>query len=137
MNCLTPFIDSALVISSSTDTLQRDRQTGRGDWRRERGGGGGGEGDRQTDRQSQMKHNADARQLSIFKTNISLHLFVSHIRHAQQHCNTKKSYTITKVKDIFNSEWNLTTTLILSIMGTNRSTAQHHDTHPPTPPKKA
>ena len=35
MNCLTAFIDSALVISSSTDTLQRDRQTGRG--------GGGGE----------------------------------------------------------------------------------------------
>ena len=98
MNCLTAFTDSALVMSSSTDTLQRDRQTGRGDWRRERGGGGG---DRQTDRQSQMKHNADARQLSTFKTNMSLHLFVSHIRHAQQHCNIKKSYTIIKMKDIF------------------------------------
>ena len=90
MNCLTAFLDSALVISSSTDTLQRDRQGG-GDWRRERGGRGGGGGrDGQTDRQSQMKHNADARQLSIFKTNISLHLFVSHIRHAQQHCNITK-----------------------------------------------
>ena len=88
MNCLTAFIDSALVISSSTYTLQRDRQTGRGDWRRERVGGGGG--GVETDRQSQMKHNADARQLSIFKTNTSLHLFVSHIRHAQQHCNIKK-----------------------------------------------
>ena len=59
-------------------------------------------GDGQRDRRSQMKHNADARQLSIFKTNISLHLFVSHIRHAQQRCNIKKKcYIIIKMKDIF------------------------------------